>query len=141
MEAQVEEEEYMEEKSFSQTSQASLPPWEPPVRSNSKSTQASRVTSNSKRTLPIPPPSNHMSPQPSRSNTRSSDKTVTSRPTHVSRVSSGSRRHPGHDSTSTLVGSAYERKVNELDTVPEKVNSSERLAQLRVLMEKENLQY
>ncbi|KAI5824054.1 Creatinase/aminopeptidase [Schizophyllum commune Tattone D] len=82
-----------------------------------------------------------MSPQPSRSNTRSSDKTVTSRPTHVSRVSSGSRRHPGHDSTSTLVGSAYERKVNELDTVPEKVNSSERLAQLRVLMEKENLQY
>ncbi|TRM70242.1 peptidase M24, structural domain-containing protein [Schizophyllum amplum] len=81
------------------------------------------------------------SPQPSRSNTRSSDKTVTSRPTHVSRTSSGSRRHLGHDSTSTLVGSAFERKVNEMDTVPEQVNSTERLASLRALMEKENLQY
>ncbi|KAH9932540.1 uncharacterized protein B0H18DRAFT_1083271 [Fomitopsis serialis] len=45
------------------------------------------------------------------------------------------------DSVDTLVGSAYERKVNDLDPIPERVDTRDRLDALRSLMAKENLDY
>ena len=44
-----------------------------------------------------------------------------------------------NDSASTLVGSALERKMNDNDLPSERVDTYPRLAELRALMEKENL--
>ncbi|KAL5523413.1 hypothetical protein ACEPAG_7586 [Sanghuangporus baumii] len=45
------------------------------------------------------------------------------------------------DSQSTLVGSALERKINDVDEIREKVDTTQRLLELRGLMAKENLDY
>jgi Xaa-Pro aminopeptidase len=60
--------------------------------------------------------------------------------------SNGSRSTPrpgfhGNDSSSTLVGSALERKVNDVESVREKVDSGPRLEDLRKQMAKDNLDY
>ena len=58
--------------------------------------------------------------------------------------SSSSSRRPGlhaSDSTSTLVGSALERKINDGDSYKERPDTAERLNALRELMKKDNLDY
>ena len=45
------------------------------------------------------------------------------------------------DSQSTLVGSALERKLNDIDEPKERVDTNERLGELRTLMAKDNLDY
>ncbi|KZT04219.1 Creatinase/aminopeptidase [Laetiporus sulphureus 93-53] len=58
--------------------------------------------------------------------------------------SGGSSKRPGLESSQssdTLVGSAYERKVSDLDPIPERVDTTGRLTALRELMQKETLDY
>jgi len=111
-----------------------------PVRRDSKSSQNSRSTQrtqDSNRTQ-----DSHR--------TQSSSATKTSRQTRDTHRSNGSRstapkpRPPllnAHDSTSTLVGSAYERKINDVESIKEKPDTTERLDQLRELMAKDTLDY
>lgn len=47
----------------------------------------------------------------------------------------------GNDSSSTLIGSALERKINDVESVREKVDTGSRLIDLRALMAKDNLDY
>jgi Xaa-Pro aminopeptidase len=47
----------------------------------------------------------------------------------------------GNDSSSTLVGSALERKINDVDSVREKPDTGPRLEDLRKQMAKDNLDY
>jgi Xaa-Pro aminopeptidase len=47
----------------------------------------------------------------------------------------------GNDSSSTLVGSALERKINDVESVREKVDTAPRLDDLRKQMAKDNLDY
>jgi len=47
----------------------------------------------------------------------------------------------GNDSSSTLVGSALERKINDVESVREKIDTSPRLEDLRKQMAKDNLDY
>jgi Xaa-Pro aminopeptidase len=60
---------------------------------------------------------------------------------------SGSKRRPllfgriTNDSSSTLVGSALERKMNDVDSGREVYDTTERLEELRKLMQKESLDY
>ena len=72
------------------------------------------------------------------------DRTNLSR--QVSSRSNGSRSvaRPGihgNDSSSTLVGSALERKINDVESVREKVDTGPRLDDLRKQMAKDNLDY
>ena len=64
----------------------------------------------------------------------------------VSSRSNGSRSTArpgfhGNDSSSTLVGSALERKINDVESVREKVDTAPRLEDLRKQMAKDNLDY
>ncbi|KAJ8463214.1 hypothetical protein ONZ45_g17659 [Pleurotus djamor] len=101
---------------------------QPPTRSNTKSTQISKASKSSQGT---------QSTQRSKS-TQRSDGTF-----HSSRSGpSGSRPHlNSNDSSSTLVGSAFERKINDVDSFQGKVDTTERLDELRKLMQKDNLDY
>ena len=78
------------------------------------------------------------------SNTRSSRKTNETSKTNLS-GNSGSKRsrhqYSPHDSQSTLVGSAMERKLADIEIVEERVDTTERLNELRKLMVKDNLDY
>ena len=138
-------------------SQVDLPLYQPVVRRDSKSTQASHSTQRSHDT--------HRT-QDSR-HTQNTQRTQESHRTHVSqqsKFSQGSKntyrsnssrstapkpRPPlinGHvlypqDSTDTLVGSAFERKVNEQDSIRIKPNTTERLEDMRRLMIKDKLDY
>ena len=47
----------------------------------------------------------------------------------------------GNDSSSTLVGSALDRKINDVESVREKVDTGPRLDDLRKQMVKDNLDY
>jgi Xaa-Pro aminopeptidase len=105
-----------------------------PVRRDSKSSQNSRSTQRTQDS----------------NRTQSSSATKTSRQTRDTHRSNGSRstapkpRPPllhAHDSTSTLVGSAYERKINDVESIKEKPDTTERLDQLRELMAKDTLDY
>lgn len=63
---------------------------------------------------------------------------------HSSSKSNSKQNRPGihgNDSSSTLVGSALERKINDVESVREKVDTSPRLEDLRMEMAKENLSY
>ena len=138
-------------------SHVDLPLYQPVVRRDSKSTQASHSTQRSHDT--------HKT-QDSR-HTQNTQRTHESHRTHVSqqsKVSQGSKntyrsnssrstapkpRPPlinGHalypqDSSDTLVGSAFERKVNEQDSIKLKPDTTERLQDLRRLMIKDKLDY
>ena len=135
-------------------SQVDLPLYQPVVRRDSKSTQASQSTQRSHDT--------HKT-----QDSRHTQNTHESHRTHVSqqsKFSQGSKntyrsnssrstapkpRPPlinGHvlypqDSTDTLVGSAFERKVNEQDSIRVKPNTTERLQDMRRLMIKDKLDY
>ena len=53
-------------------------------------------------------------------------------------------KHPpvySNDSFSTLVGSAYERKINDVGPIKEKVDTADRLEDIRKLMAKDKLDY
>jgi Xaa-Pro aminopeptidase len=111
-----------------QEEQPPLAIYKGPVRRDSRSTQASRSTQRS----------------------QDSEKTVTSMQTgRETRRSNSSRsiapkpRPPlmPQDSTSTLVGSAFERKVNDKGSIREKPDTTERVDELRKLMAKDNLDY
>ena len=145
------------------TSQVNLPLYQPVVRRDSKSTQASHSTQRSHDTHRTQD-SRHT--QNTR-NTQNTHRTHESHQTHVtqqSKVSQGSKntyrsnssrssapkpRPPlinGHvlypqDSTDTLVGSAFERKVNEQDSIRIKPDTTERLQDMRRLMIKDKLDY
>jgi Xaa-Pro aminopeptidase len=60
---------------------------------------------------------------------------------------SGSRKSPirppfwPNDSQSTLVGSALERKIADVESIKERVDTSDRLDEMRKLMAKDNLDY
>lgn len=111
-------------------------------RSNSKSSQASGITVRA-------PPSR--SPQTSlqRRDTAKSKDTARTNLTKDSRVTSSSTnsalpRPPltASDSSSTLVGSALERKIQgDVDVPDQSVNTTERLAELRTEMEKAGVDY
>jgi len=64
-------------------------------------------------------------------------------PTRTSSRSSESKRPPfySNDSSSTLVGSAYERKINDVETIKERVDTADRLEEIRKLMSKDKLDY
>ncbi|KAH6906528.1 aminopeptidase-P [Coprinopsis sp. MPI-PUGE-AT-0042] len=92
-----------------------------PSRSNTRSSQASRSTQR----------------------TMDSQRTMTSHRSHSSRSTVPKPRPPlmPQESTSTLVGSAFERKINDTETIREKPDTTDRLHELRRLMEKDNLDY
>jgi Xaa-Pro aminopeptidase len=139
-------------------SAVNLPLYQPVVRRDSKSTQASHSTQRTNDT--------HKT-QDSR-HTQNTHRTHESHRTHVSqqsKMTQGSNNNTyrsnssrstapkprpplinGHvlypqDSTDTLVGSAYERKVNEQDSIRIKPNTTERLEDMRRLMIKDKLDY
>jgi len=64
-------------------------------------------------------------------------------PTRTSSRSSESKRPPfySNDSSSTLVGSAYERKINDIEPIKEKIDTADRLEDIRKLMAKDKLDY
>jgi len=64
-------------------------------------------------------------------------------PTRTSSRSSGSKRPPfySNDSASTLVGSAFERKINDVESIKERVDTTDRLEEIRKLMAKDKLDY
>jgi Xaa-Pro aminopeptidase len=105
----------------------------PPTRHNSKSSNNSKFSNHSKSTV-------------NSKATFASKATYNSQSSHkksLDRSDSQNRRpalYPS-DSTSTLVGSAYERKVNDVETIREKVDTTERLEEIRKLMAKDNLDY
>jgi Xaa-Pro aminopeptidase len=101
---------------------------QPPSRHNSKSSNNSKfsnVSNNSKAT------------NDSKSTNKSANKSNHNR----SDSQRSKRTLIPSDSTSTLVGSAYERKVNDVEVIREKVDTFERLEELRKLMAKDNLDY
>ncbi|KAF9478360.1 Creatinase/aminopeptidase [Pholiota conissans] len=126
----------MNEKS---DSQVNLPLYDPLARRGTKSSHASRSTQNthdSQRT---------QSSQQSKGSglTRGDTQRTTS-----SRSTAPKPRPPlmGHelypqDSTATLVGSAFERKINDTDSIRAKPDTTDRLAEMRRLMGKDNLDY
>jgi Xaa-Pro aminopeptidase len=80
---------------------------------------------------------------------RRSDDTHRSNDTYQSR-STGASKHNNinarppfwpNDSQSTLVGCALERKLADVESIKEKVNTAERVDEIRRLMAKDNLHY
>lgn len=124
----LEKEEYVEEP-------ASL------IRKDSKGL----TRGNSVNSIPLPrPPLVANTPGPSRQTSKSS------RASKESKMSGGfasrynSTRRPGYlsnDSSATLIGSALERKMNDVESLRETVNTTERLRDLRKLMAKNDLDY
>lgn len=96
---------------------------------------------------PIPMPKGHtVHYNPVRSNTQSTQstqRTMNSFRSTSSRSTMPKPRPPltAHESTSTLVGSAYERKINDDGEPREKPDTTDRLHELRRLMAKDNLDY
>ncbi|KAF6744915.1 aminopeptidase-P [Ephemerocybe angulata] len=113
--------------------EAPIPIYKGPVRQNSRSTQASRSTQrtqDSQRT---------MTSQRSKESHRDNDL----RRNNSSRSTVPKPRPPlmPQDSTSTLVGSAFERKINDRGSIRERPDTTERLDELRKLMLKDTLDY
>ncbi|TCD66322.1 hypothetical protein EIP91_001471 [Steccherinum ochraceum] len=123
-----------------QNTQSTRPPlYQSPQRSNSQRTQTSESINYIN---PLPPHMQAMqrSGDPSRSNTFRSQNSGNSNNT----ASSSRQRRPQlypSDSASTLVGSAYERKVNDVDSFKGRPDTGERLEALRELMKKDTLDY
>jgi Xaa-Pro aminopeptidase len=62
--------------------------------------------------------------------------------TRTSSSSSGSKCPPfcSNDSSSILVGSAYERKINDVEPIKERIDA-DKLEQIRKLMAKDKIDY
>ncbi|KAF9445989.1 hypothetical protein P691DRAFT_674493 [Macrolepiota fuliginosa MF-IS2] len=143
-------EEIMRERSSSNASAPPLPLYQsqemapvPPSRQNSKSSYASRSTA---RTMQAQESRTLQRGDTMRSQvSRGSKDSKETRHTSSSRSSAPKLRPPlmPSDSTSTLVGSALERKLQgDLESIPDKsVNTSDRLGDLRTEMEKANLDF
>jgi len=138
----------MNEKS---SSQVDLPLYQPVVRRDSKSTQASRRTQDSGRSQET-----YRSQQSKASGlsgqSGQSGQSGHSKETYRSNTSRSTAPKPrpplvgGHalhpqDSTSTLVGSAFERKINDEEVIRHKPDTTDRLDEMRRLMAKDNLDY
>jgi Xaa-Pro aminopeptidase len=90
---------------------------------------------------------------PSRQASKSSKSSKASKETYMSSSSGGTRfsasrtngsRRPGmhsNDSSSTLVGSALDRKINDVESVKERVDTTFRLEEIRKLMQRDKLDY
>ncbi len=120
--------------------------YQPVVRRDSKSTQSSRRTQDTARTQDTV-------------RTHDTQRTHTSHQSKLSAQSKETYRSGGsrstapkprppilgalehHDSTSTLVGSAVERKINDHESIRSKADTTERLEEMRRLMAKDNLDY
>lgn len=161
----------MSEKIPSAGSRGGFPLYDPPVgplRTNTQSTNASRATHESKMSRETK--ESHQSRQSKESYQSAQTKeTVQSRETHQSkrsheskvssqsrpshRSSTGARASAGsgtrgrqtplvrNDSNSTLVGSALERKINDVEPSLDRPDTGPRLDALRDLMQKDNLDY
>lgn len=122
-----------------------LPAYQPhsqPTRSNTMSSQESRETYKSQSTRRFR--SNHQSADADlRRN--DSQRSHGSSSTMRTAVSNNSRLRPrprhSNESTSTLVESAYERKVNEVDSVRDDGDTYEKLSDLRQHMSSQSLDY
>ncbi|KAJ3770141.1 Creatinase aminopeptidase [Lentinula raphanica] len=167
-EKEAEAEREAAEKAPSISSGTNLPMYESPrvmpVRSNTKTTQMSKMTgmtamtgttaqtlarSNTRDTQNTMQ-SHHSKASRSTQNTQNTQNSQNSRrPSQRSHHSSHSKvlpmrpRFEAADSSSTLVGSALERKINPEESVTELVDTTDRLNELRALMmkEKEPLQF
>ena len=141
----------MDEKSGSQLD---LPLYRPMVRRDSKSTQASRSTQRSHDTNRTHDSGHtHRSEESHRTHVSLQSKlSQGSKHTYRSGTSHSTAPKPrpplinGHalypqDSTDTLVGSAFERKINEQDSIRIKPDTTERLEDMRRLMIKDKLDY
>lgn len=138
------------------TSQSSsLPQYQSPHRSGSRGTgsgsgtasgsglgsgSGSRRSANSSANVP------HRNPLPPATTTPTSSRnnTVKSNATKSSNRTAQPALRPGlypSDSSSTLVGSALERKVNDVPSVRERLDTGDRLEAIRELMKKHNLDY
>lgn len=121
-------------RSSSTPSQAQAqPPVVPPKRSDTRSSKDSKNSQNTQNTQ-----NSHI--------TQSSRKTGSSGRSGATAVSASrfSPRRPDlspTDSQSTLVGSALERKLNDIDEPKERIDTSQRLEELRKSMVKDNLDY
>ncbi|KAF9557488.1 Creatinase/aminopeptidase [Agrocybe pediades] len=134
----------MNEKS---SSQVDLPLYEPGVsRHNSRSTQASRSTQRTQETYRSQ--DTHRTQETYR--THASQQSKETYRSNGSRSTAPKPRPPliggssqlfRHDSTSTLVGSAYDRKINDTESIREKPDTTARLDDMRRLMAKDNLDY
>lgn len=135
----------MRERSSSNASETPLPLYQaqegkalPPVRRDTKSSYASKSTVRAQETL------QRGDTMRSHSSNRSKE-SKQSYQTSSSRSSAPKHRPPlmPQDSTSTLVGSALERKMQgDVESIPDKtVNTTERLADLRAEMEKANVDF
>jgi Xaa-Pro aminopeptidase len=64
-------------------------------------------------------------------------------PTRASSRSSGGKRSPFYlnDSSSTLVGSVCERKINDVELIKERIDTADRLEEIRRSMAKDKLDY
>ncbi|KDR67798.1 hypothetical protein GALMADRAFT_257642 [Galerina marginata CBS 339.88] len=140
-EKEREMEETVNEKS---ASQVDLPLYQPVSRRGSKSTQASRSTQRTQETTRTQETHRTQASQ----NSKLSGQSQETYRSGGSRSTAPKPRPPlmGHalhpqDSTSTLVGSAYERKISDPDEVRVKPDTSDRLDEMRRLMLKDNLDY
>lgn len=137
----------MSQRQGSMSSQTPLPVYNGPVRTNSKSTQASRSTQNTQNTYTS---HNTRPAELTRGDTqrsRATNHSKTSHRSHQSRASGGSGpplpRPPfrATDSSDTLIGSALERKMSDDEPAKPRIDSTQRLEDLRREMLKDDLDY
>lgn len=134
------------------TSHSSRPPKYSSPRPSGGSSSHTKSVSNVSALNPLPETNNHTRSNTMKStNTQSSSRTARTGQSGNSGLSrrtgasggSNSRR-PGlyqSDSASTLVGSALERKINDVDIIKERPDTGPRLDALRELMKKDSLDY
>lgn len=145
----------MSEKSGSR---GGFPLYDPPVgpiRTDTRSTNASRATQESRATHDSRGSRQSKESQQSKlsAGTMASAETKVSSQSRTSQRSTGARASAGsgtrgrqtplvrNDSNSTLVGSALDRKINDVEPSLEKADTAPRLDALRELMQKDELDY
>ena len=141
-----------ENEKYSLSQEHDLPVFQPVVRRDSKSTQSSRRTQDSARSQDSARTQETMRTHDSyRTHTSQQSKgSAQSKETYRSGGSRSTAPKPRppilgalehHESTSTLVGSAFERKINDQESFHSKSDTTERLEEMRRLMIKDNLDY